>query len=60
MLQTDIIALEHRQQFLEREISEALRHSELDELIIADLKARVLFLREEIDRLREQAHSLYH
>jgi hypothetical protein len=60
MLQADIIALEHRQQFLEREISEALRHTELDGLVVADLKARVLFIREEIDRLREQAHGLYH
>ena len=60
MLQADIIALEHRQQFLEREISEALRHTELDELIIADLKARILFIREEIEQLREQAYSSYH
>ena len=60
MLQADIIALEHRQQFLEREISEALRHSQLENLILADLKARALFIREEIDRLREQAQGLYH
>ena len=60
MLQADIIALEHRQQFLEREISEAIRHAELDEPMIADLKARVLFIREEIDRLRDQEHGLYH
>ena len=31
MLQADISALEHRQQFLEREIFEALRHTALDE-----------------------------
>ena len=60
MLQADIIVLEHRQQFLEREISEAVRHAELDEPMIADLKARVLFIREEIDRLRDQEHGLYH
>ena len=60
MLQADIIALEHRQQFLEREISEAVRHAEFDEPMIADLKARVLFIREEIDRLRDQEHGLYH
>ena len=60
MLQADIIALEHRQQFLEREIFEALRHTALDELMIADLKSRVLFVREEIDRLRKQAYDSYH
>jgi hypothetical protein len=60
MLQADIIALEHRQQFLEREISEALHHADLDDVIIADLKGRVLFIREEIDRIREQAQDLYH
>ena len=60
MLQADIIALEHRQQFLEREISDALRHAELDDVMIADLKGRILFIKEEIDRLREQAHGLYH
>jgi hypothetical protein len=60
MLQADIVALEHRQQFLEREIIEALRHTALDEPMIADLKSRVLFIREEIDRLRKQAYGSYH
>ena len=60
MLQADISALEHRQQFLEREIFEALRHTALDEPMIADLKSRVLFVREEIDRLRKQAYDPYH
>jgi hypothetical protein len=60
MPQADIIALEHRQQFLEREISEALRHAPFDNLFIADLKSRVLFIREEIDRLRNQVYNSYH
>ena len=60
MLQADIIALEHRQQFIEREISEALRHAELDDVMIADLKGRALFIREEIDRLRKQSYGSYH
>ena len=60
MLQADIVALEHRQQFLEREIFEALRHAPLHDLTLTDLKSRVLFIREEIDRLRSQANSFYH
>lgn len=60
MLQADIVALEHRQEFLEHEIFEASRHAPLDDLMLIDLKSRVLFIREEIDRLRSQANSLYH
>lgn len=60
MLQADISTLEHRQQFLEREIFEALRHTALDEPMIADLKSRILFAKEEIDRLRKQVHDSYH
>jgi hypothetical protein len=60
MLQADIIALEHRQEILEHELFEASRHAALDDLMIADLKARALFIREEIDRLREQVYNSYH
>ena len=60
MLQADIVALEHRQESLEHEIFEASRHAPLDDLMLTDLKSRVLFIREEIDRLRSQANSLYH
>jgi len=60
MLQADIVALEHRQQFLEQEIIEASHHVPFDEILMADLKSRVLFIREEIDRLRQQAFNLYH
>jgi hypothetical protein len=60
MLQADIVALEHRQQSLDHEIFEASRHAPLPDLMIADLKSRVLFIREELDRLRDQAYSSYH
>jgi hypothetical protein len=59
MLQADIVALEHRQQSLEQELFEASRHAALDDLMIADLKSRVLFIREEIVRLRSQAYGSY-
>jgi hypothetical protein len=60
MLQADIVALEHRQQFLEREIFEALRNSQSSAPFINDLKSRALFVREEIERLRLEAFSLSH
>jgi hypothetical protein len=60
MLQADIIALEHRQQSLEHEMFEASCHAPLDKLMIADLKSRVLFIKEEIDRLRKQSYGSYH
>ena len=56
MLQSDIVALQHRQEFLEHELTEALQHTDHDQLMIAELKSRVIFLREEIDRLKNQAH----
>lgn len=60
MLQADIVALEHRQLFLEQELLEASRHIPFDDILMADLKSRVLFIREEIDRLRLQAFGSYH
>jgi len=60
MLQADIVTLEQRQQSLEHEIFEASRHAALDDLMIADLKSRALFIREEIERLRSQAYGSYH
>jgi hypothetical protein len=60
MLQADIFELQRRQKILEREISEALCHFGSDDPIVTDLKARVLFVREEIERLREEAIHLWH
>ena len=55
MLQADIAGLQRRQKILESEIFEALRHAAVDDPMIIDLKSRFLFVREEIDRLRDQA-----
>ena len=60
MLRADIVALEHRQQDLENEISETLCHAAIDDPMIIDLRSRVLFVREEIERLRHEALLLYH
>lgn len=44
--------LERRQQALENEIEKALHHCSADDLMIVDLKRRMLHLRDEIERLR--------
>ena len=49
-LQTDIAILEQRQKALEKEIGEALSHAPVDDPMIAYLKSRILFVKDEIDR----------
>ena len=60
MLQTDITILEQRQKVLEKEIDEAISHSPIDDPMIAHLKSRILYVKEEIDRLRHEAFVSYH
>lgn len=60
MLQTDIAILEQRQRALEKEIGEALSYAPVDDPMIAYLKSRILYVKEEIDRLRHEAFISYH
>ena len=60
MLQTDITILKQRQKVLAKEIDEALSHGPIDDPMIADLKSRFLYVKEEIDRLRHEALISYH
>ena len=60
MLQTDITILEQRQKVLEKEIDEAISHAPIDDPMIAHLKSRILYVKEEIDRLRHEAFISYH
>jgi len=60
MLQTDITILERRQKALEEEIGEALSHAPIDDPMIVFLKSRILYVKEEIDRLRHEAFVLRH
>ena len=60
MLQTDITILKQREKVLEKEIDEALSHTSIDDLMIAHLKSRILYLKEEIDRLRHENFVSYH
>jgi len=56
-IQANIADLEKRHKILEDEITEALRHRSIDDLIIVDLKRRKLHIKEEIERLRREADS---
>jgi hypothetical protein len=60
MLRTDIAILEQRQKVLEKEIDEALCRVSIDDPMIGHLKSRILYLNEEIDRLRHEAAISYH
>ena len=60
MLRADITELQRRQEFLESEISDALCRLRNDDPIVTDLRSRVLFVREEIERLREKTTHLWH
>jgi hypothetical protein len=44
MLQTDITILKQREKVLEKEIDEALSHTSIDDLMIAHLRSRILYL----------------
>ena len=55
MTKPDHIAdLERRHQALEDEIAKALLHCSTDDLMIVDLKRRLLHLRDELEQLRHQ------
>ena len=60
MLQTDIAILEQRRRALEKEIGEALSHAPVDDPMIAYLKSRILYVKEEISRLRYEAFVWSH
>jgi hypothetical protein len=60
MLQADIAILERRQRLLETELVEALRHASPDDPMIAYLRSRALYVKEEIERLRDEDALSYH
>jgi hypothetical protein len=60
MLRTDITILQQRQKVLEKEINETLPHAAIDDPMIADLKSRIIYVKEEIDRLCHEAFIPYH
>jgi hypothetical protein len=54
-MQTHLAELEKRHQALEQEIFEAQMHPSTDGLKIAELKRRKLQVKDEIERLRQDA-----
>jgi hypothetical protein len=52
LMHPHLAELKRRHKALEDEISDALKHSSTDGLIIGDLKRRKLHLKEEIERLQ--------
>ena len=60
MMQADISMLKLRQKVLEKEIDEVLSHTSVVDPMVAELKSRLLYVKEEIDRLRHEALISYH
>lgn len=54
-IELHLAELERRHQALEEEISDALAHPSSDDLTIAELKRRKLYVKDEIARLRQDA-----
>jgi hypothetical protein len=54
-IQAHLAELEKRHQALEDEINDALAHPSTDDLKVAELKRRILLLKDEIARLRQDA-----
>ncbi len=54
-IESHLAELERRHQALEEEISDALAHPSSDDLTIAELKRRKLYVKDEIARLRQDA-----
>ena len=54
-IQAHLAELERRHQALDEEINEALAHPSADDLKVTELKRRKLQLKDEIERLRQDA-----
>jgi hypothetical protein len=52
-IQSHLAELERRHQALEVEITEAMTHPSTDDLEIAQLKRKKLYVKDEIERLRQ-------
>ena len=53
-LESHLAELERRHQALKQELSEALTHPSMDDLQIAELKRKKLYVKDEIVRLRHE------
>ena len=55
-VQAHLAELERKHKTLESELHDALMHLSTDDLRIVELKRKKLFLKDEIERLRETVH----
>lgn len=53
-LENHLAELERKHQALERELEDALSHSSIDDLELAELKRKKLQLKDEIEKLKAQ------
>ena len=59
-IQSHLSDLEQRHSSLENQIREALQHPSVDELVLSDLKRKKLQVKDEIARLKVDAHASVH
>jgi hypothetical protein len=59
-IQAHLAELERRHQALEDEITEAIAHPSIDDVTIAQLKRRKLQVKDEIERLKQEASQVLH
>lgn len=59
-IQSHLAELERRHQALEDELSEAIQHPSIDDLKIAELKRRKLYVKDEIARLKHEVSTSVH
>jgi hypothetical protein len=59
-IQSHLAELERRHQALEDELSEAIQHPSIDDLKIAELKRRKLYVKDEIARLKHEVSASVH
>ena len=59
-IQADLVELEHLHRALEREIQEELAHPGSDDLKLAELKRRMLQLKDRIERLKHETSATVH
>ncbi len=60
MLHAELAVLERRQKILETELVEAQNQPSGDNPMVAYLKSRALYVREEVERLRYEKIRSYH
>jgi hypothetical protein len=53
-IESHLAELERKHQALKQEINEALNHPSTDDLTVAELKRRKLYVKDEIARLRQE------